>query len=92
MLHYEFNHSNYISLDTNIFFSLKFSGLFIDLTKLEVLKLSIAMDELNIQSLIHRIDEYLIYHQHEFLQQNPVGILETIYQNESFRNFMEFLS
>ena len=38
------------------------------------------MDELSIQTLIPCIQEYLINNQYEFLQQNPIEILETIYQ------------
>jgi hypothetical protein len=49
-----------------------------------------AVDELSIQSLIPRIEEYLIKHQHEFLQQNPKGILEAIYQNESLTNLLDY--
>ena len=48
----------------------------------DVLKLLIAVDELNIHSLVSYIQEFLIEHQTEFLQQNPTGILETIYQHE----------
>ncbi|RGB42269.1 hypothetical protein C1646_751167 [Rhizophagus diaphanus] len=65
----------------------------IDITKLEVpelLKLLMAVDELNIQSLIPRIEEYLIKHQYEFLQQNPIGILEAIYQNETFTSLLDY--
>ncbi|RIA86380.1 hypothetical protein C1645_740878 [Glomus cerebriforme] len=61
----------------------------IDLTKLqgsEVLKLLIVVDEFNIQSLITHIQDYLIEHQDEFLQKNPIGILEEIYQHETFTN------
>ncbi|RIA84234.1 hypothetical protein C1645_859463 [Glomus cerebriforme] len=61
----------------------------IDLTKLqgfEVLKLLIVVDELNIQTLIFHIQEYLIKHRDEFLQQNPIEILESVYQYESFTN------
>src|SRR6266536_399517 len=39
-----------------------------------------AVDELNIQTLIPCIQEYLINNQYEFLQQNPIEILETFYQ------------
>jgi hypothetical protein len=63
------------------------------LTKLqgsEVLKLLIVVDELNIQSLISHIQNYLIKHQDEFLQQNPIGILETIYQHESFTDLWNY--
>src|ERR1700753_2362345 len=50
----------------------------------DVLELLIAVDELNIQQLIPYIREFLIEHQTEFLHQNPIGILETVYQYESF--------
>ncbi|CAB4385508.1 unnamed protein product [Rhizophagus irregularis] len=39
----------------------------------DVLNLLIAVDELNIHSLITYIQEYLIEHQTEFLDQNPTG-------------------
>ncbi|RGB27782.1 hypothetical protein C1646_798226 [Rhizophagus diaphanus] len=50
----------------------------------EVLKLLIAVDELNIHPLVSHIQEFLIEHQTEFLYQNPTGILETVYQHETF--------
>ncbi|EXX70342.1 hypothetical protein GLOIN_2v1779116 [Rhizophagus irregularis DAOM 181602=DAOM 197198] len=56
----------------------------------EILKLLIAVDELNIQQLISYIQEYLIEHQTEFLHQNPTGILETIYQYETFTDLWNF--
>ncbi|RGB32999.1 hypothetical protein C1646_743634 [Rhizophagus diaphanus] len=56
----------------------------------DVLKLLIAVDELNIQQLISYIQEYLIEHQTEFLHQNPTGILETVYQYESFTDLWDF--
>src|SRR6266542_4085436 len=56
----------------------------------ELLKLSIAADKLSLQSLIPRIEEYLIKNQHEFLQKNPMGILEIIYQHESFTKLWNF--
>ena len=49
-----------------------------------------AVNEFNIHSLIPRIEEYLINHQSEFLHQNLVEILETIYLHESFRNLWNF--
>ncbi|GBB87677.1 hypothetical protein RclHR1_14160003 [Rhizophagus clarus] len=55
----------------------------IDLTKLqgpELLNLLIAVDELNIQTLIFCIQEYLINHQYEYLRLNPIEILETVYK------------
>ena len=50
----------------------------------DVLKLLIAVDELNIQQLISHVQEFLIERQTEFLHKNPTGILETVYQHESF--------
>jgi hypothetical protein len=49
-----------------------------------------AVDELNIQYLIPRIEKHLIRYQCDFLQKNPMRILETIYQNESFINLLDF--
>jgi hypothetical protein len=43
----------------------------------DVLRLLIAVDELNIQQLISYVQESLIKHQAEFLHQNPTGILVT---------------
>ncbi|RGB33200.1 hypothetical protein C1646_761978 [Rhizophagus diaphanus] len=57
---------------------------FIKLQCPEILKLLAIVDELGIQSLISCIQEYLIKHHDEFLQQNPIEILETVYQHESF--------
>ncbi|EXX78295.1 hypothetical protein GLOIN_2v1772252 [Rhizophagus irregularis DAOM 181602=DAOM 197198] len=56
----------------------------------DVLKLLIAVDELNIQQLVFHIQEYLIEHQTEFLYQNPTGILETVYQHETFTDLWNF--
>ncbi|RIA82799.1 hypothetical protein C1645_834779 [Glomus cerebriforme] len=59
----------------------------IDLEKLQgidILKLLIAVDELNIQFLTHHIQKYLIEHRNEFLQQNLIEILEISYQREIF--------
>src|SRR5256886_2416605 len=56
----------------------------------DVLKLLIAVDELNIQSLIPHVQEFLIEHKTEFLHQNPTGILETVYQHESFMDLWNF--
>ncbi|CAB4393464.1 unnamed protein product [Rhizophagus irregularis] len=56
----------------------------------DVLKLLIAVDELNIQSLITYIQEFLIKHQTEFLNQNPSGVLETVYHHEAFTDLWDF--
>ncbi|EXX75599.1 hypothetical protein GLOIN_2v1769286 [Rhizophagus irregularis DAOM 181602=DAOM 197198] len=65
----------------------------IDLKKLQgpdILKLLIAVDELNIQTLINHIQEYLIKYQNEFLQQNPLEILEIIYHYETFKDLFNY--
>jgi hypothetical protein len=56
----------------------------------DVLKLLIVVDELNIHSLASHIQEFLIEHQSEFLQQNPTGILETVFQHETFTDLWNF--
>ncbi|RIA83338.1 hypothetical protein C1645_809264 [Glomus cerebriforme] len=56
----------------------------------DVLKLLISADELNMQSLISHIQEFLIEHQAEFLNRNPIDILETVYQNEMFTDLWNF--
>src|SRR6266542_5472504 len=56
----------------------------------EVLKLLIAVDELNFCPLISHIQEFLIEHQTEFLRQNPTGILEIVYQHEAFTDLWNF--
>src|ERR1044072_9182762 len=64
----------------------------IDMTKLQgpdILKLLIAVDELKIQTLIQNIQEYLIKHQDKFLQ-DPVEILEIVYQHEAFTDLWDF--
>ncbi|GES81110.1 BTB/POZ domain-containing protein [Rhizophagus clarus] len=61
-----------------------------DLQGPEVLKLLNAVDELNIQQLVSHIQEYLIENQTEFLDQNPTGILETVYQHETFTDLWNF--
>ena len=55
-----------------------------------MLRLLIAVDELNIQPLVSYIQEFLIEHKAEFLQQNPTGILETVYQHETFADLWNF--
>src|SRR6266487_4465236 len=56
----------------------------------DVLQLLIAVDELSIQPLISHIQEFLIEHQTKFLHQNPTGILETVYQHETFTDLWNF--
>jgi hypothetical protein len=54
----------------------------------DVLKLLIAVDELNIQPLISHV-QFLVEHKTEFLHQNSTGILETVYQHEAFADLCE---
>ena len=56
----------------------------------DVLKLLVAVDELNIQPLISHVQEFLNKHKSEFLNQNPTGILETVYQHEKFTDLWNF--
>ncbi|GBB87678.1 hypothetical protein RclHR1_14160004 [Rhizophagus clarus] len=56
----------------------------------DIIKLLIVADELKIQTLILCIQEYLIKYQYEFLQQNLLEILETVYQRESFTNLWNY--
>src|SRR6266498_2615645 len=86
------NISNYILMIFFPYYRFIYSGK-IDLEKLqgsEVLKLLIVVDELNIQSLISCIQEYLIKHQDKYLQQNPIDILETVYQHETFTDLWNY--
>jgi hypothetical protein len=65
----------------------------VELTKLrgpDILELLIAMDEFNIPTLISCVQNYLIKHQYEFLQQNPTEILETVYQRQNFTDLWNF--
>ncbi|GBC07367.1 hypothetical protein RclHR1_07410003 [Rhizophagus clarus] len=65
----------------------------IDLAKLqgpEILKLLTAADELKVHRLLVCIQEYLVKHQHEFLQQDPLGILKTVYQRESLTDLWNY--
>jgi hypothetical protein len=47
-----------------------------------------AVDELNINSLVLQIENYLIKDESDFLFQNPVEILETAYQHKLFKNLL----
>ncbi|GBC02013.1 hypothetical protein RclHR1_04410006 [Rhizophagus clarus] len=65
----------------------------VDLTKLqgqELLKLLIAVDELDIQPLISCIQEYFSENISNFLYQNPIEILEIFYQHQQFTDLWNF--
>ncbi len=58
----------------------------------ELLNLLMAVDELSIQTLIPCIQEYLIGQKYEYLQQNAIEILETvynIYQHDTFKGLLD---
>ncbi|CAB4407427.1 unnamed protein product [Rhizophagus irregularis] len=55
-----------------------------------ILRFIYSVDEFNIQPLVSHIQEFLIEHKTEFLHQNPTGILETIYQHETFADLWDF--
>jgi hypothetical protein len=57
---------------------------------LEIINLLIAVDELNVQTLIKCIQKYLIKHQYDFLQENSIEILETVYQYEAFTDLWNY--
>ena len=40
--------------------------------------------------MISHVQEFLIEHKTEFLHQNPTGILETVYQHETFTDLWNF--
>ncbi|GBC09559.1 hypothetical protein RclHR1_08990003 [Rhizophagus clarus] len=64
----------------------------IDLTELkgpDILGLFMTIDELKFHTLIPNVQEYLIKHQDEFLQENPIEILEIAYQHESFKDLWD---
>ncbi|CAB4395800.1 unnamed protein product [Rhizophagus irregularis] len=56
----------------------------------DVLKLLMVVDELYINSLVIYIQEFLIEHQTEFLNQSPIEIFEIIYQHEKFTDLWNF--
>ncbi|GBC10277.1 hypothetical protein RclHR1_00950014 [Rhizophagus clarus] len=58
-----------------------------DFQGLDISKLLIAVDELNIQPLIIHIQEFLTANP-KFLYQNPVDILEMVYDNERFTDLL----
>jgi hypothetical protein len=77
---------------TRLYFRFIYCGR-IDLTTLEgfeLIKLSIAVDDLNIRTLFPQIEDYIIKNQSVFLYQNTIEVLETIYQRESFIKLWNF--
>ena len=61
-----------------------------NLQGLETLKILMAVDELNIQTLISHVQKHLINNNKEFLQQNLIEILQTAYQNDLFIDLLDY--
>src|SRR4051794_17432177 len=55
-----------------------------------MLNLLIAVDELDIQPLVSCIQEYLTKERSDLLYQDPIGILEIVYQHEKFTDLWNF--
>ena len=56
----------------------------------EILELLMAVDELNIQTLVSCAQKHLINNNKEFLQQNLIEILQTVCQNELFTDLLSY--
>jgi len=56
----------------------------------DTLKLLVATEELGLNILSEYIQEFLIENQKEFLQNDPVGILEISFQHETFTTLKDY--
>src|SRR4051794_11662173 len=56
----------------------------------QVIKLLLAIDELNLQKLSDYIQTYLIDNQVEYLGNDPVEIIEIIFRHETYENLRKF--
>ena len=56
---------------------------------IEILNVIIASDDLELNQLVKLAVDYLIEHQ-QFLQDDPVGILQIVYSHKSLNNVQEF--
>jgi len=54
------------------------------------LKLLVIVDELNIQTLVSCLQGFLIENRQEFLNQDPIGILDVTYQSELFSDLWDY--
>ena len=56
---------------------------------IEILNVIIASDDLELNQLVKLAVDYLIEHQ-QFLQDDPVEILQMVYSHKSLNNIQEF--
>src|SRR5436853_6243948 len=56
----------------------------------DTLKLLVATDELGLNILSEYIQELLVKNQKEFLQNDPIGILEVAFQHETFTTLRDY--
>ncbi|RGB38446.1 hypothetical protein C1646_534417 [Rhizophagus diaphanus] len=64
-----------------------------DITKktgIEILNIMIASDDLKLNQLIKPIEDFLIENHHQFLRDDPIEILQTIFYRQEFNNLQEF--
>ncbi len=59
------------------------------MTESDILKLLVATDEFGLQTLNEYIQGFLIENQKEFLQNDPIGILEIAFRIETFEKFKD---
>ncbi|RGB34771.1 hypothetical protein C1646_668262 [Rhizophagus diaphanus] len=59
-------------------------------TGTELLDIMIASDELKLKQLTKITEEFIIENYQQFLQNDPVGILQIVYYNKSLVNLQEF--
>ncbi|CAB4397458.1 unnamed protein product [Rhizophagus irregularis] len=57
----------------------------------DILKLLVATEELGLNILNEFIQEFLIENQNEYLQNDPLGVLELVSQHETFTNLKDSL-
>ncbi|RIA80319.1 BTB/POZ protein, partial [Glomus cerebriforme] len=56
----------------------------------DVLKLLVATEEFGLNNLSEYIQKFLIENQKEFLRNDPIGILETVIQHETFTTLKNY--
>ncbi|EXX58737.1 BTB/POZ domain-containing protein [Rhizophagus irregularis DAOM 181602=DAOM 197198] len=59
-------------------------------TGTELLDIMIASDELKLEQLTKLTEEFIVKNYQQFLQNDPVGIIQIVYYNKSFFNLQEF--
>ena len=59
-------------------------------TGTELFDIMIASDELLLKKITKLTEDFIIENHHQFLRNDPVGILQIVYYHESFANLREF--